>query len=50
MDEKFEMVDVLLQYMTSEEVLEAFILAMSTDEVRDIVEYIARMHEIEIRQ
>lgn len=50
MDQKFEIVDVLLQYMTSEEVLEEFIRAMSIDDVRDVVAYIARMHEVEIRQ
>ena len=49
-NEKFELVEALLNYMTEEEVLEAFIRAMSTDEVRDIISYIARMHEIEIRQ
>ena len=50
MNEKFELVETLLKYMTAEEALEAFIYAMSTDDVRDVVEYIARMHEIEIRQ
>lgn len=49
-DEKFELVETLLEYMTSEEALEAFIRAMSTDDVRDIVEYIARMHEIKIQR
>ena len=49
-NEKFELVEALLDYMTSEEVLEEFIRAMSTDDVRDVVEYIARMHGIEIRQ
>lgn len=49
-DEKFELVETLLEYMTAEEVLEAFILAMSTDDVRDIVAYIARMHGIEIQR
>lgn len=49
-DEKFELVEKLLDYMTAEEVLEAFILAMSTDDVRDVVAYIARMHEIDIQR
>lgn len=49
-DEKFELVEKLLDYMTAEEVLEAFILAMSTDDVRDVAAYIARMHEIDIQR
>lgn len=50
LDQKFELLESLLMYMSSEEALEAFIRAMSTDDVRDVVAYIARMHEIEIRQ
>lgn len=50
LDQKFELLESLLNHMSSEEALEAFVYAMSTDEVRDIISYIARMHEIEIRQ
>ena len=49
-DEKFELVEALLNYMTAEQTLEAFIRAMSTDDVRDVVAYIARMHGIEIQR
>lgn len=49
LDQKFELLESLLNHMSSEEVLEAFVYAMPLDDVRDVVEYIARMHEIEIK-
>lgn len=50
LDQKFELLESLLNHMSSEEALEAFVYAMSTDDVRDIISYIARMHEIEIQR
>jgi len=47
-NEEWEMVDAMVQAMGHENALEAVIRALPSDTVKDVVKYVARMHEFDI--
>tara|TARA_R100001443_G_C3293359_1_gene163406 strand:+ start:87 stop:632 length:546 start_codon:yes stop_codon:yes gene_type:complete len=47
-NEEWEMVDAMIQAMGHENALESVIRALPSDTVKDVVKYVARMHEFDI--